>query len=325
VRFGDIELPRYIFPVGKGVHGGYTVDDGSSVVVYVSAPTELEGGIENYFFRHGVIMHELAHWFCIHAGLKELPRWKAEGIAVIVEHLAGDSAEANAIPARGLLQAVPGPGAVERLLRWETSVSRDRADPDLYEEISVLCGGLVHYLVYEKGRGSFAERVRSVAAMSDADVRAIEAEWVRWRSEFDLVRELARRVDSDDPWVRRQVMDRLSSEAPRPLEGAQKEAWFTAEFLEFACASLGDPAMHASACRYLLNLFGPAPDRLDSSRVKELESSDDPSIALVGLALSKRRGEDVDLQRARRLAEALSQPERARSLTALEALGIRSP
>lgn len=161
--------------------------DRDVVGVYVSADRtrELSDGrtvTETFTFGRETetLRHELTHLVAGRAGL-DGPQWLDEGLAQLFEHgrleqgeLETDRAAPSLVAARERFDRT----TLNLLLAWEESHA-GAVQGLVFDAGRPLAHALAVYVV-ESGEGSLPERVRSLAALNDAEVLALEAGFCEW-------------------------------------------------------------------------------------------------------------------------------------------------
>jgi hypothetical protein len=127
-----------------------------------------------------VLRHELAHVAAARAGL-EGSQWLDEGLALLFEH--GRMENGVLVTDRGAPELAAArehfaETSLSELLAWEED-QEDRVAGRVWRTGRPLTHALAVYVV-ESGQGSMPERVRRLAALSEADLLALEPEWRAW-------------------------------------------------------------------------------------------------------------------------------------------------
>jgi hypothetical protein len=257
--------------------------------VYVAAGTPTAAAVRAEFGR-AALRHELAHLHARGAGLGQRT-WFNEGLASEIESMREDGPELRAraftpafLEARNSAVA----GAVAELVRWQRGDElSDTARAQRYHQSQAL----FHFLAERAPPGSLRERAAAVHALDEAQILAVEPEWLAWLAGLDALEAIRRGVASPAG------AERYDSAALLPIlaeRGAREVLTRPAD--ELALALLGDPATSEPAASFLLFFRA---DKLTEADLVALDGAPDPARCLTAAALRARRGEHVDLARAR--------------------------
>ncbi len=296
-------------PLRPGVLGSTkaTAVGADFAVVYVPRETSTDKARLLAGMNSDTLRHELAHLGSQRAGVvRGEERWFHEGLAQ--EVAAGDAdgvrLDLELFP-RALLDArrMAATGAIDELLTW-------RAGDALASETSVRRYALSHALfrfLFERANGadgaSFVERTRELCALDASALRALEPEWLAWLSKLDALEAVRRGTQSSSAEERGRAASRLPSLAEA---GAPELRTRAAD--ELALALLGEPSTRAGAATFLCYFRERA---LTDEDLRALETSSDAARRVTACALRARRGERVDLARARASWDALEDADRS--------------
>jgi hypothetical protein len=287
--------------VSREGFGGGAFKDGF-LFVYVRAEADPASAMMSAAMGERTLRHELAH---VHARRAWPARgsWFQEGLAREVERMRVEEATLRpSLFPMGLIAARTWarPGSAGVLLDWELWDDLETAERALRYDASQ---ALFRFLVERQAEGSWLQRVRVVGEMPDAEVAALEAEWLGWLRDLDALERIRAGVRSSSP------RERSESAGLLPILAEQRaRELFRPEADQLALGLLADPATAGAASTFLMYFRA---RELSEADVADLCASDDPVRCLTGTALRARRGEPFDLDRARAAWSRLSQADRA--------------
>jgi hypothetical protein len=247
------------------------------------------------------LRHELAHVYARRAGLSRAA-WFNEGLAREVELMREEGAKLQPHvfpPALIAARESASAGTVQELLQWKLD---DGASLEVralrYDEAQ----SLFRFLVARQADGDWLQRARVVLALPDAQIVALEPEWLSWLASLDALEAIRRGVRSTSAGER----DMCASLLPILAEqGARELCTHAAD--ELALELVSGRMTSSSAATFLLFFRARA---LTEEEVAGLSASSDPTLCQTGLALRARRGEPFDLQRAQAAWDGVQQPDR---------------
>ncbi len=179
-------------PAAHPLHGveGHALD--RQIVLFVDAPVKIPIGDGEFLFGsiqadsyRETLRHELGHVFAGKAGIRGAD-WLSEGTAqylaslrLVEGRLVDEGAPVEmVVEARGLPRERR---TIEHLLAWEESGERILAGEEQVDRAArTLCGLFVRYLLDRQDEPELCDRLRAVAALPRASLRALEDPWQAW-------------------------------------------------------------------------------------------------------------------------------------------------
>lgn len=317
----DAELPIWARAGRDGVAGAnWRPTDGSQAVesfafVYVTADgskARMRSAMADRTIRH-----ELTHAY---AGREQLggPIWFAEALAREVEEMSVASGKLRAEVFPGdyvSARASVVTGRLATLLNWRhtdviTGVERTQRYCDART--------LLRFLLERTPGATLKERCRSILALPDGFVLALESEWITWLGEHDALAAIRAQLRSESREEHLEAVHALCG-----LRAAGAEELDTRAADELALGLLTDRELGGRAFDFLYFFRAQALTEVDLER---LRISDDPALELSSYALRARRGEPFDLEAARKALEKIPEAERDRRVNTqvLMTPGLRS-
>lgn len=274
------------------------------MVLFVPVP-DANGGPPIEFaltWQNQTLRHELAHFFLYRLGV-DGPDWLHEGLAEDVEtmlldedgRLALDPLPSAFLAARHFADDV----TLDELMRWR---AQDRNDRDRAAPRRWRCQALVRFLRHWTGEGDWRTSITRVAGMSESEINALDPEFRGWLRALDPVARVRSLVEGQDPEERAYGAALLSIYAER-----DPQAMVTGEVEELALRIFELEECKAGVSNFLIFFDS---KKLAPETIERLSTSIDPVEQLSALAIRARRGESVDLERARAIDSALSANER---------------